>query len=434
MNIVVLAIPLIAGILTRINRKRAWTYSFFVMFIYSVCALGWYYNSISRMGNIFISDIYLLLFFLVYLVDNRLHIIMKRQDFLVLTALVTFHVSLGFLYGYALSDILTDFKYVLYFFVPYVYLKNVYDDQGIMKSLFHHYIIMIGISLLLNWMQLFTSGLTRLQNGGSELLRTFAIGMGFSCGALVSCLLMNYRDRFIKRFGSCLYYSIQVLLFISCIASFTRTWWITYILTLGLNWLFVKKINISGKRLFELVRGLLLIGLVMGLVIKVVMSSYPQLVNGIVERIFSIRASINGTQTEYNTFQARIDNILAGADVFFSPRIIWGYGYGSLYMNTSGLHNGCENSILYYIWKYGIIAASYLYAMIIQKVRKLWKSCSMANRTFVIFFICEIIIGSLSGNYHYAYGLGFISFLMGLNYDLIFDEEGIYSEETNDAQ
>lgn len=419
---IVLAMPIVAGVVSWI-KKRPWTHIFFVMFIYATCALGWRYNSISRMGNIFLSDLYLLAFFVVYIIENKLVLYVDKKDFEIIVSVVVFQTLLGLLSGFAITDILTDFKYILYFFIPYIYLKNIHDDGDLMRDLFAHYAVIIIISLILNWMNLFSNGLSNVNAGGTDILRTFAIGLGFSCGALISCLMTNYREQFVARFGVIPYYLIQILLLVSCIASFTRTCWIAYAFTIALNWIFVRRKNISSSGIIAGVFHLIFAGILVAAVALMIWKVYPQIITGIVNRFLSIKASISGTQTEYNTFNARINNILEGADVFFSPRIIIGYGYGSLYKNLSGYHNGCENSFIYYMWKYGLVMAFYLFARIIMKVKRLWQSHSVANRAFVIYFLCEIFIGSLSGNYNYAYGLGMISFLMGLNYDLIFDGE-----------
>lgn len=419
---ILLLVPVIVGIVA-IRKYGFNEHAFYLMFIVATCGLGFYYNDMFRMGPIFPSDLFLVVFFAIWLYRNNWIICGDRQTLTILIALVIFEMAIGILSKNFISEILTDFKYVLYFFIPYLYLKESYYDREKNKSVFFTYVFCVAFTLILNWMNFFNAGLRNIYSGGNEIIRTFGIGMGFACGSFCTGLLACYTDKFVSRFGALLYYIIHIILILSCLASATRTSWISYALTVTMILLVVGRNKITRSGAFHAILSVLVISILLYIIYRILLKVSPAVIEAINIRM----ASISETTTDKdNTFYARILDVLAGADVFFSPKIIWGYGYGSLYTNRSGYsYSGLENSYVYYLWKYGIFMGMYLFYRVIGHLKKTWKTGLMANRIFVIFFIFSAGISSLSGNLNSTYPIGMYAVLFCINYGLIFDYEKI---------
>lgn len=424
---ILLLVPVMVGIIA-IKKYGFGTHTFYLMFIMSVCGLGFYYNNQFRMGFIFPSDLYLAAFVVVWIFQSRGILVCNRSTATTLFIITLFQITQGLFLQYDIGEILTDFKYVLYFFVPYFYGKTICYDKSKSTSVFVVYVVAIVVTLILNWSNFLSNGISALiYFGEKRIIRTFAIGLGFSCGALVTCLLILYKEEFIRKTNVVLYYAIQVILIASCIASYTRTNWISYGITVVLLILFVKEKKIDKSDANYVIKAIINIG-VIALILVVIYQLLNKYFLGFTETIFSRFNSIGDSMrlsanVEANTFEARINDVFAGADVFVSPRILWGYGYGALYTNASGYsYGGLENSYIYYLWKYGIPCGLYLFYRVINKLQRLWKYGERANKAIVIFALAQLIVGSLSGHYNSAYSLAVISIIMEMNLDLVFME------------
>lgn len=420
MEIIIRVLPIICGIFAY-KKYRFSEFTFFIMFLVSVCGQGFFYNNIFRYGPIFPSDLYLMIFVIMYMLNNKFVLKVNVKTFTILFSIVLFQFFLGIVSNNDIGEILTDFKYVLYFFVPYFYGKNIYYDYEQSKDCFLTYVFCVVISLALNWRMFFTNGLQYINNGQSGILRTFGIGMGFGCGVLGVCLLLNYKENFVKRYGKLLYYISHFILTLSVIVSYTRTVWIAYTLTVLFNCIFIlSRKTFLKRKMPNMVIGLVILTLFVYLFYNSVLKkSFPDVVNAIVERLFTISETAIDTE---NTFWSRIDSIKSGIDVFFSPRIIWGYGYGALYKNKFGMYyNRLENSYIYYLWKYGLIVGIYLFYRVYRKIKEEWCSGSMAQKTMVIYFVIFVGISAWSGNMNSTYSLAAYSIILSINYGLLFD-------------
>ena len=424
MTAVIQFIPIIAGLIC-IKKYKFKPATFYVMFIVSVCGLGFYYNNLTRIGSIFHTDLYLVLFILALIVYNDSVIKVNRLDFAILCGFVALQLFFGLICHYGVSDILGDFKLVLYFFVPYFYGKSIKHNKKENVTYFKTYCACIIITLVLNWIEFFNSGLEYINTDSNQIIRTFGIGLGFSCGALITCLLMDYKNVFVRKYGYIPYYIIHILLIISSIVSFTRTSWISYILTVAINWFFVSRKSTNIRTKNDLIKNLLNIAVVMLIVVALLVCSarfFPATYNSIVTRFNSIFAQ-DTTGNNVDTFSARIDDVSAGIDVFWSPRILCGYGYGALYKNSHGVYFAqSENSFVYYLWKYGIIAGVYLFARTFKYIKKKTDSFCMADNTYAVSCLMSLILGSMSGNLNRPYPLAALGILMGLNWQAIFEK------------
>lgn len=411
--------PIIVGMFFY-NKYKLGSMTFYIMFIVSVCGLGFYYNDAFRVSFIFPSDIYLLVFVASMLFSYK-SLCFERKTLIELVLICLFQFLLGLISNFEISEIFTDFKYVLYFFVPYFYGKLIWNDKEKNKSCFYTYIICIVITLILNWHNFFTNGIRLLISGGDIILRTFGIGMGFACGSLALSLIMFYRKQVINKYGMITVTLVAFLLVISAIVSFTRTMWISFFSIIVLNYIFVIRENRLTKKEFLLrlyYFSLLLASMYFLYIFS--KNNFPALTNAIIERFFSISEATTDTS---NTLYARINSILSDIDVFYSPKIFIGYGLGALYQNRFGIYyNRLENSYIYYLWKYGLIVGLYLFYRVYNKLKRLWESKAKINRIVAIYIFVTLIIGSMSGNYNETYQLCIISFIFSMNFSLIFPE------------
>lgn len=411
--------PLIVGVFM-LRKYRLNPITFYTMYIISVCGWGFYYNNLFRFGIIFPSDLYMVAFIFAFFIHNKFKIKTDRKTFTFIVSIVLFQLFLSFIYNYQFRYIFVDFKYVLYFFVPYFYSKEIWRDKQKMKDCFYVYIFCVVMSLALNWIQFFSTGLININSGGDEIVRTFGVGLGFSCGYLCSGLLIIYKDRFINKYSIVSYYIIQTILILSCFASYTRTSWISYFIILILVIVLVQKRKLNSNEVFKYLRNFVIIALLGWIIYSYFKLNFPEIINSLTKRLDSLSEA---TTDKDNTLFSRFNSILSGIEVFYSPQIICGYGFGSLYKNAFGnYYNGLENSYIYYMWKYGIVAATYLFYRVYNRIKRMWKSESNANRVYVVCFVVSSMIGSMSGNMNSTYTLGAISIILGINFGLIFDD------------
>lgn len=428
MLMIIQLLPIFAGVLCAIKRKIS-PITFYVMFLVSICGVGFYYNNIFRIGPIFHTDIYLVMFVLTLILCNHGDIAFNRSDLSILVFIVCFELVLGFISGYELGDVFGDFKLIVYYFVPYIYGKMIKANRLDNIICFMAYCGSIVITLVLNWIEFFNTGLVNISNGGTQIIRTFGIGLGFSCGTLVICLLMDYKSLFVRKFGIVLYYIIHIGLIVSVAVSFTRTSWISCIIIVIINSFLVAKKNkkdntMDGVNQFlrEIIGLVVVVILVIG-VIKYSENHFPEIYNSIRGRFASIFVD-DTTMGNEDTLSRRFTDVASNLDVFASPRIIIGYGMGALYRNSQGSYFAqTENSYIYYMWKYGLIAAGYLFSRIVLYLRKKMRSSSVADRTFAINCFFTLVIGSMSGTMNQPYSLAAIGILMSINWGLIFKEK-----------
>lgn len=390
--------------------------------------MGYYYNEVYRIGNLFLSDISMLLFLLIsFLLMIYKKKINKKLIFFCLFPIVMILISM--LIGNKITYILRDFKVYLYFFVPYFYIKTLRNNDKLQNKIIKVYLLLVVSTLILNWYDFFINGLENISDG--TILRTFAIGMGFSCIFPISFLLSTYKKDFIRRYGVIIYYIIQFICFASVAVSYTRTVWISFIIIHSIRFILIgirskKKFNIN--RLLRNSLYILLISSCLILVYQCIDIKDNMIISTIVHKFNNID---NELKNDDSTLLYRIKDVSSAFYKFKSPKIIFGYGYGDT-REPYGWRVGIveeeistENSFFYYTWKYGIVLSSILYAIILKKIYTLYKK-GKGYRTLSIFFFVEMIIGAMSGNLNQYYSLSIFSFLLASSDFYIIQLEKIF--------
>jgi hypothetical protein len=285
----------------------------------------------------------------------------------------------------------------------------------------HAVFISIVLTLFQCWVDFFINGLSNIRRG--SINRDFTIGLTFYCASFVILIVWANRDAIVKKIGIIPYVLIQIIGVASVIVSYTRTNWIlciTSFITLVIVMNAKKRNSKPSKKTFiafSLFVGVVIIGF------GYTVSFYPDFVNTILTRFLSIGNQQIGNNV--NTFQHRVDYTMNTLVKFKSPKILIGWGLGDTQAGHVGdLVWNCENSILYYCWKYGVVAAAFLFVSVVNKTFKMIRSNNPTRIASGVFLIWFFIIGSWSGNMNYYYFLSFIAILLAFNrYEILWNAD-----------
>ena len=385
----------------------------FILMIF-VYGMGFYYNNVYRIGSIFPSDIILMLSILYTLFVAQKYTVKRKIVYALLIAL--FETVIGMVAGNELGNVLRDLKIFIYFFVIY-WIFNVYcEKESNIKKLFRYYLVVVILSVVLNVVSFFSNGLANIDKG--EILRTFAIGLGW--GAVVPTFLIvnTYRAEFVKQYGLFVYNCIEIVSVICVAISCTRTAWISLMVTFVLKKLLVDKIRIDVNSLIRVV----CLAVVVIMAFQYLYRSNNLVFNVLYDRFYGITDAI---QDDNSTFAYRLDDVSSGFYKFESPRIIIGYGYGDARIPYSyrkletDAEVGSENSYFYYVWKYGIVFALILFVLVLEELRKLWRG-TRASKVWAIYLLVYMLIGSMSGNLSNTYSIAIYAlyFILAQNADI----------------
>ncbi|AJI21363.1 oligosaccharide repeat unit polymerase [Priestia megaterium] len=408
----------------------------FQLFMITTYGFGFYYNNLFRIGNLFPSDLILVMLLIALFAkkfakgDDRI----KKKVVIIYFILISM-LLMGLFSSASIGNIFRDFKIFIYFFVPYSYLKYIKNNYSFQKSNLILFAVLIITSLFLNWVNFLKTGSVNLENYGI-IQRTFGIGLTFSSAVVLSSFIAVYKDRFVKKAGTITYYILQVFFLFSIIVSFTRTLWITYLLVHSLRIIFIswRKIKLT------LLKDLLIIFLLV-LAFTCILNNLKQSENlyykAITHRIDEIQIM---TPDDNDTLSYRLNDVSSAFYKLYSPRIIFGYGFGDTRAtygyNAMELGNeefNTESSFFYYIWKYGIIFAFYLFIKVIRKLYVLFNGTTKASKMMSIFLIVHMLIGSMSGNLNNVYSIAIFAFYIGANLELIFSnkKKNIFNKNLN---
>ena len=394
------------------------------LLILGVYGMGFHYNDIYRFGSIFPSDILLAVTLIYYIFIYRNTKIKKKFIYAILIAI--FEFFLGLLAGNSFGNILRDFKIFLYFFAIYWILEQYCKNTKRIHKLFKYYIIVVFISIVLNIVEFFNNGLTNIESG--EILRTFAIGLGWGAIVPISMIINTYRKEFCNKYGVVLYYILEIASLLCVVLSCTRTTWISLIVAFILKKIIVDKINININAIIKTAFIVLAIILVINHLYREKNPVFMVLYN----RFSGISEAMSD---EDSTFAYRINDVSSSFYKFESPRIIWGYGYGDTRkpfgyrMSETEAEVGCENSYFYYIWKYGIFFSILLFFSLFKKMKKIWCK-SKASKVWIIYFVVYMAIDAMSGNLSSTYSIAIYAlyFILATYVDEGLEEFGINND------
>lgn len=319
-----------------------------------------------------------------------------------------------------MNDILRDVKVFIYFFASYFYCKSRMHNSDFIKIITKVLFGLVTLTILFCLIDFFQNGLNGLSD--NKILRTFGLGLSQYGLAIAFLIFISCKKYIQNKIGIIGYYVFQILCFILCIVSYTRSVWIQLALSTVCYFLSEKYINISHKekitihKLIAKVFWLTLFCASIYSIFQYLVENYSQIVTLIITRMKSISAVRTGQVYLGNadTLTDRIDNILKYTHKLLSFRILGGWGFGDkLPEEQNGI---IENSFIYYLWKYGLILFSMLVIKIIEKFRDIWKRNTKINRAVFISLFCYFISGGISGHLNKYYMQPFIAILLLIDF------------------
>ena len=382
-----LSILLILSLILFLNNQNL----IFELFLLTTVCWGASLNLEYRLGNIMTSDISLAVLFLSLLANKATRNSFSKRYALIAEFLALWLAVFGFARGYLISNILQDLKLFLYIFIPFIFLANTnyirlcYRRLGFIVKVYAILIFIMEITHLLE------IGLqTMVANGFGN--RDVAIIIQFV--PLVACLSLYSKSKKEK-------FIFSILCACACLISFTRTIWISYLLGIFCTLLLGSRNyrnNLKKTTLF-------IIGsLVLIIILSFIMPSFfNDIFNAIYSRIFNTTNKVNTLSVRFSQSASLFDSKI------LRPITLVGAGFG----DYSEIKNSVfvENSFLYYIWKYGVFCALFLFY---KAFICLWHAFKYGNsivRIISINLTIFIVIGSLSGNCNLYYCMPSLSFV-----------------------
>lgn len=364
----------------------------FEIFLLTTVAWGASLNLAYRMGSFMISDFSLLLLLLSIIIRKDVSWrLLLRKNF-VIECLAVWFIIWGLAQGFAFGNILQDFKLFLYIFVPYIYLSSVQANNEFSSRLINILKLYVIVVFLLEAIQLASVSLNvMIANGFGN--RDVAIIVQFV--PVVAALMLLQKDSAISKVF------FQIICFLACLLSFTRTIWITYAVSIFIVcFLGENSIQKNVKNIMAMVSFILAAFL---------MVSYarPDLVEKYTNAVFS---RLTDATNSNNTLEHRLiqSEALLRSKVL-RPMTLIGAGYGEITELKSSVF--MENSILYYLWKYGVTVTI---CMLITVLHNLW----MAFRSHVpqlkatsLSLLIVFVVGNFSGNLNMYYFVPALSFV-----------------------
>lgn len=364
----------------------------FEIFLLTTVAWGASLNLTYRMGSFMISDFSLLLLLLsIIMRKDALWRLLLKKNF-VIECLAVWFIIWGLAQGFAFGNILQDFKLFLYMFVPYIYLSSVQVNNEFLSRIINVLKLYVIIVFLLETTQLASVGLNvMIANGFGN--RDVAIIVQFV--PVVATLMLLQKDSTISKV------LFQIICFLACLLSFTRTIWITYAVSifivcfLGENSIQKNVKNIMVTFSFIIAAFL------------IVSYARPDLVEKYSNAVFS---RLTDATNSNNTLEHRwIQSEALLKSKVLRPMTLIGAGYGEI----TELKNSVfmENSILYYLWKYGVVVTICMLMTILHNSWMAFRSHVPQLRAVSMSLLIVLVVGNFSGNLNMYYFVPALSFV-----------------------
>lgn len=381
------------------------------LYVFMIIAygLGNAFAETYKMGYIFPSDIPLaVLAVFLFIYQFSVHqMTVKKITFFAISFMV-FEFLQGIAVGASFAYIFRDLKIWLYFFVPYWSIKYLLQsDDKSAKRIKICFFITIIMTLVQNWQFFITNGLSGLEY--SSLTRSFDYGMNFSIAILLLLCAMAEKKWVCSKISIVGYYAVEVICLLSIIVSYTRSFWIMLVLAFIAYYALLKINKINSN--FNLTTIIAVVVTIIGVafIIYYGRKNFPEVYNAIVTRFSSIFVH-DTSGVNQDTLSGRLEYMKDTLSKFYSPRILFGYGYGDTQTVSSQFLTfrsaeswNCENSILYYCWKYGIIAACYLFFTALHRVLNCIHSSNRLRIALISYLIAWIPVGLMSGNFNSSF-------------------------------
>lgn len=364
----------------------------FDIFLLTTVAWGASLNLTFRMGSFMISDFSLLLLLLAMIMrkDIVVHFLYKKN--FAIECLAIWFIVWGVAQGFVFGNVLQDFKLFLYIFVPYIYLSSVNIDENFLARIIYILKLYVIVVFLLEATQLASIGLnTMIANGFGN--RDVAIIVQFV--PVVAALMLIQKDSAHSKIF------FQIICFLACLLSFTRTIWITYFIGIVLVCLIGENnIEKNIKNIIAVFSFVLIVFWTISYVRPDIVGKYT---NAVISRLTDATNSSN--TLDHRMMQSEV---LLKSKVL-RPMTIIGAGFGEI----TELKNSVfmENSILYYLWKYGAVVSLYLLMIMLRNVWMAFRSRVPVIRAISLSLLIVLVVGNFSGNLNLYYFVPAMSFV-----------------------
>lgn len=364
----------------------------FEIFLLTTVAWGASLNLTYRMGSFMISDFSLLLLLLsIIMRKDALWRLLLKKNF-VIECLAVWFIIWGLAQGFAFGNILQDFKLFLYMFVPYIYLSSVQVNNEFLSRIINVLKLYVIIVFLLETTQFASVGLNvMITNGFGN--RDVAIIVQFV--PVVATLMLIQKDSAISKV------LFQIICFLACLLSFTRTIWITYAVSIFIVcFLGENSIQKNVKNIMVTVSFIIAAFLI-------VSYARPDLVEKYSNAVFS---RLTDATNSNNTLEHRwIQSEALLKSKVLRPMTLIGAGYGEI----TELKNSVfmENSILYYLWKYGVVVTICMLITILHNSWMAFRSHVPQLRAVSMSLLIVLVVGNFSGNLNMYYFVPALSFV-----------------------
>lgn len=399
LNKILVILSLVSSIFIINNNQKS-----FIAFLIMSVAWGASINLKYRFGNIMPADISMIIFLSAILIGSlkgniRLSNSLCRRENLLMIIIVISYIAIGIIKKYSFYNIFQDLKLFIYVFLPYIYVSSI-DINSKFKN---NIILFIKIYIIL----IFCQEIAHFKNIGLQNMvqsgfgkRDVAIIVQFVPLA-ISMLLANK-----AKINSFEMIFLQILGFLACLLSFTRTIWIAYIMGILITVLF------RDKNIFKLFRNILVISIILVVANYILKEFFPIVYCNFYDAVVSrLTDSTNPTNTLDHRFNSSIKVFY---DKVWRIDSLFGSGFGEIWeWKKAGF---IENSILYYIWKYGVFVTSYFVYKIIRNIYGAFRTNIPIIKIISLNMFVFICIGNFSGNLNLYYCMPILSFVFAYRY------------------
>ncbi|MDO4190053.1 MAG: hypothetical protein Q4D29_13800, partial [Lachnospiraceae bacterium] len=360
------------------------TETIFEIFLLTTVAWGASLNLAYRMGSFMVSDFSLLILLLAIIIRKDVSWrLLSKKNFMV-ECLAAWFIIWGMAQGFAFGNVLQDFKLFLYIFVPYIYLSSVKTNADFFVRLGNVLKLYVIVVFLLEATQLASIGLSvMIANGFGN--RDVAIIVQFV--PVVAALMLLQKNSAISKVV------FQIICFLACLLSFTRTIWITYAASIIIV-CFLGENNIQKN-----VKNIMVTISFIIAAFLIVSYARPDLVEKYSNAIFS---RLTDSTNSNNTLEHRwVQSEALLKTKVLRPMTLIGAGFGEITELKKSVF--MENSVLYYLWKYGLVVTIYMVVIILHDLWMAFRSGASQLRAVSLSLLSVLVRGNFSGNLYMYY-------------------------------
>lgn len=374
----------------------------FCIFVMTTLAMGANINLKYNFGSWVFCDIILAELVIARLFEKKK---VRKEYILLVIGLLGLSIY-GISRGNAFYNVFQDVKLSIYLFVPLFFLKdkNYHRDRLFFEKFTYtltYCLITISIQEIFT---LFNTNIRELINNGFS---TRNVSINVQAVNIIAVWVLALKKQY--NISSRYIIILEILGAIAVVCSFTRTVWIEYIITMAYVFIFWENHNTHA-----IIKKISIVIISIGIIILLI-NSGNEYINNMIE---TVKIRFNGifemSTNNINTLEVRNNSAInLIREKIIKPTILIGCGFGDLGIVYGATYSVfCENSLIYYIWKYGMLIVTYWILIFLKNVKYALKS-SNQTKTLFISMLIYVLIGNMSGNLNFYY----ITILTAITWD-----------------